>query len=208
MSQRRQPTKHDRLLKPSFRTLAHRWWPVLVWLGVIRLESTDFASANNTSSVLYTVIAAVVPHVDESFVSRLDEILRKTGHFAGYGILSALVFLALKNTNRDRLRLLLRRTWGTCWRDFWRWDWVLLGMLVTVVTAAADEIHQTFIPSRTGAMAGRGARHLRCGGASGDHLLAIAASFQSPSRPCRTARAFLHAIVSVRWLHRPQKAPP
>ena len=36
-------------------------------------------------------------------------------------------------------------------RDFWRWDWALLGMLVTVVTAAADEIHQTFIPSRTGA---------------------------------------------------------
>ncbi|MFI5117970.1 MAG: VanZ family protein [Terriglobales bacterium] len=138
------------MLTPSFRALAHRWWPVLVWLGVIRLESTDFASANNTSSVLYTVIAAVVPHVDESFVSRLDEILRKTGHFAGYGILSALVFLALKNTNCDRLRLLLRRSGGICWRDFWRWDWALLGMLVTVVTAAGDEIHQSFIPSRTG----------------------------------------------------------
>jgi VanZ family protein len=35
-------------------------------------------------------------------------------------------------------------------RDFWRWDWALLGMLVTVVTAAADEIHQSFLPSRTG----------------------------------------------------------
>lgn len=137
-------------LKPSFRALAHRWWPVLVWLGVIRLESTDMASASNTSSVLYTVIAAVVPQVDESFVSQLDGILRKTGHFAGYGILSALVFLALKNTNRDRLRPLLCRPWGIYLRDFWRWDWVLLGMLVTVVTAAADEIHQTFIPSRTG----------------------------------------------------------
>jgi VanZ family protein len=151
VSPARQPSKRDRLLKPSFRALAHRWWPVLIWLGVIRLESTDFASANNTSSVLYTVIAAVVPHVDESLVSRLDEILRKTGHFAGYGILSVLVFLALKNTNHDWLRLLLRRPWGICWRDFWRWDWVLLGMLVTVVIAVADEIHQSFIPSRTGA---------------------------------------------------------
>jgi VanZ family protein len=138
------------LLTPSFRALAHRWWPVLVWLGVIRLESTDFASANNTSSVLYTLIAAVIPHVSEGFVSQLDEILRKTGHFAGYAILSGLVFLALKNTNCDRLRLLLPRPWGTCWSDFWRWDWALLGMLFTVVTAAADEIHQAFIPSRTG----------------------------------------------------------
>jgi VanZ family protein len=108
------------------------------------------ASASNTSGVLYTVIAAVVPQVDESFVSQLDEILRKTGHFAGYGILSALVFLALKNTNHDRLRHLSRPAWGSYLRDFWRWDWVLLGVLVTIVTAAADEIHQSFIPSRTG----------------------------------------------------------
>jgi VanZ family protein len=130
--------------------LAHRWWPVLVWLGVIRLESTDMASASNTSGLLYRVIAAVVPRVDESFVSQLDEILRKTGHFAGYGILSVLVFLALRNTNCDRLSTLLPRPWGIHWRDFWRWDWALLGMLVTVVTAAADEIHQSFLPSRTG----------------------------------------------------------
>ena len=149
VSEARPSLDHVRL-KPSFRTLSHRWWPVLVWLGVIRLESTDLASANNTTGVLYTVIAAVVPQVEECFVSRLDEILRKTGHFAGYGILSVLVFLALKNTNYDRLRSVFSRPWGIYWRDYWRWDWVLLGMLVTVVTAAFDEIHQTFIPSRTG----------------------------------------------------------
>ena len=108
------------------------------------------ASASNTSNVLYTVIAAVAPHVDETFVSQLDEVLRKIGHFAGYGILSVLVFLALKNTNYDRLRPLLSRSWGMYWRDFWRSDWALLGMMVTIVTAAFDEIHQTFIPSRTG----------------------------------------------------------
>ena len=150
MSQARQPSKGDGLLKPSFRTLAHRWWPVLVWLGVIRLESTDYASASNTSGVLYTVIAAVVPQVEESFVSQLDEILRKIGHFAGYAILSALVFLALRYTNYDRLRPLLRRPWGIYFRDFWRWNWALFGMLVTVATAAADEFHQSFLPSRTG----------------------------------------------------------
>ncbi len=115
------------------------------------MESTDFASANNTSSLLYRVIASVFPRVDESLVNWLDAILRKTGHFVGYAILSGLVFLALKNINQDRFRPLLRRPWGTYLRDFWRWDWAVLGMLVTVVTAAADEIHQTFIPSRTGA---------------------------------------------------------
>ncbi len=137
-------------MKPSFRSLVRNWWPVVVWLGVIRAESTDTASAANTTTVLYKLIATVAPHVDPLFVERLDEVLRKTGHFCGYAILSALVFLALRNTNRDRLRSLLQRRWGSCLRDLWRSEWALLGILVTVVTGSFDEIHQTFIPSRTG----------------------------------------------------------
>jgi len=123
---------------------------VVVWLGVIRVESTDMASAHNTSFVLYQVLSVVAPHVRHEFVELLNEILRKTGHFLGYGLLSALVFFALRNTNRDRLRPLLRRPWGIYLRDWWRGEWVVIGILFTIATAALDEIHQTFIPSRTG----------------------------------------------------------
>ena len=138
------------MLKSSHRSLVRNWWMVLVWLGLIRLESTDMASAHNTSTVLYAVIRIIAPHVDPSLVAQLDAVLRKTGHFLGYGILSALVFLALRNTNRDRLYAVLRRPWGIYLRDLWRPEWVLIGMLVTVITASYDEIHQTFIPSRSG----------------------------------------------------------
>ncbi len=138
------------MLKPSVRSLVRNWWLVIVWLGIIRLESTDMASAHNTSNLLYNVISFVAPRVDPAFVSQLDEVLRKTGHFLGYGILSALVFLALRNTNRDRVRALLTRSWGIHLRDLWRMEWVVIGMLTTIVTASYDEIHQTFIPSRTG----------------------------------------------------------
>jgi VanZ family protein len=123
---------------------------VLVWLGVIRVESTDMASAADTSSVLYHVLRVVSPHIDPGFVAWLDEILRKTGHFLGYGILSALVFLALRNTNRDRVHALLPRTWGIHLRDLWRMEWAAIAVLFTIATASCDEIHQTFIPSRTG----------------------------------------------------------
>jgi VanZ family protein len=123
---------------------------VLVWLGVIRAESTDMASAGNTSVVLYKVISLVAPHVNPPFVEELNTVLRKTGHFLGYGILGVLVFFALRNTNRDRLRAFLRRPWGICWRDLWRAEWVFIALLFTIVTASYDEIHQTFIPSRTG----------------------------------------------------------
>ena len=108
------------------------------------------ASAHNTSAVLYTVLAAVVPKIQPTVVARLDEVLRKSGHFLGYGILGALVFLALRNTHRDRLRPLLKRPWGIYRRDWWSGEWALIGILFTIATAAYDEIHQSFIPSRTG----------------------------------------------------------
>ncbi len=123
---------------------------MVFWLGVIRAESTDAASSANTGTLLYKVISTLAPHVEPSFVELLNAVLRKTGHFLGYAILSALVLLALRNTNRDRLRDVLRRPWGIYRRDYWRAEWALLGILLTVVTAAFDEIHQTFIPSRTG----------------------------------------------------------
>ena len=104
--------------------LAHRWWPVLVWLGVIRLESTDFASANNTSTVLYTVIAAVAPQVQVVLCVSARRSPAQDGTFHRLRHPSGLVFLALKNTNYDRLRPLLQRPWGSYWRDFWRWEWV------------------------------------------------------------------------------------
>jgi VanZ family protein len=138
------------VLTPTSKSLLRNWWPVVFWLGVIRAESTDTASSANTGALLYKVIATVAPHVEPSLVDQLNAVLRKTGHFVGYAILSALVVLALRNTNRDRLRNVLQRPWGIYLRDYWRREWALLGILLTVVTAAFDEIHQTFIPSRTG----------------------------------------------------------
>ena len=108
------------------------------------------ASAHNTTNLLYDVLSFVAPRIKPHIVEQLDELLRKTGHFLGYGILSVLVFLALRNTNRDRLRPILQRPWGIYLRDFWRAEWLCIGILATIVTAAYDEIHQTFIPSRTG----------------------------------------------------------
>jgi len=91
-----------------------------------------------------------VPGVSPAFIEQLNAVLRKTGHFVGYAILSALVFFALRNTARDRLQKLRQRPWGIHLRDYWRLEWAWLGVLLTIVTAAFDEIHQTFIPSRTG----------------------------------------------------------
>jgi VanZ family protein len=130
--------------------IARNWWSVAAWLGVIRLESTSYASAGNTFRLLYHLFYSVFGRVDPQFVFELDHVLRKSGHFIGYAILSGLTFLALRNTHRDRMRDDLQRSWGTRLGDWWQVEWALIAMLLTAVTASLDEIHQTFLPSRSG----------------------------------------------------------
>lgn len=121
-----------------------------VWLVVIRLESTDYASSTNTFGLLYLVVRTIFGRIDPVVLLTINGILRKSGHFIGYAILSWLVFLALKYTHRDRLKPVLQRRWGVFFRDYWQFDWALIAVLFTVITASLDEIHQSFLPSRTG----------------------------------------------------------
>jgi VanZ family protein len=121
-----------------------------VWLVIIRLESTDYASSTATFGLLYKVFTLIFGRVDPRLLVVLNEVLRKSGHLIGYAILSLLVFLALKHTHRDRLKPLLQRTWGSFFRDTWQFDWAMIAVLFTLMTAALDEIHQTFLSSRTG----------------------------------------------------------
>ena len=138
------------MLRPSFKALTRNWWPVAVWLVIIRLESTDYASAGNTFGLLYNVGTMIFGRVDPRLLSVLNEVLRKSGHFIGYAVLGLLVFRALKHTHRDRLKPVLQRTWGTFFRDVWQFDWALIAVLFALITASLDEIHQTFLPSRMG----------------------------------------------------------
>ncbi len=137
-------------MKPSLGIIARNWWPVAVWLGVIRLESTGYASSRNTFRLLYQISSFLFGRVNYQFVFEMDHVLRKSGHFIGYAVLSGLTFLALRNTYRDRIQSSLQRPWGRSLADLWRVEWSLFAILLTVVTASMDEIHQTFLPSRSG----------------------------------------------------------
>lgn len=130
--------------------LVHRWWPVAVWLVVLRLESTNYASSTSTFGLVYGLAIAIFGRVDPQVLLALNGVLRKSGHFIGYAILSLLVFRALKYTQHDRLRLVLQRRWGLFFRDLWRPDWSGIAVLLTLVAAALDELHQATLASRSG----------------------------------------------------------
>jgi len=65
--------------------------------------------------------------------------LRKTGHFAGYGMISLVLFRAFRLTLRNAATRLDKGLASH-----------VLAIAATFLIAGADEIHQSFLPNRTG----------------------------------------------------------
>lgn len=116
--------------------LFRAWWPAIVWIGLITFESTDYLSAQNTSSILYNLLTRIFGQINYYDFEYWHHYLRKTGHVVGYAMLGLLLLRGLWMTfgNRaDRMRLLPVFAW-----------------IGTALVAAMDEWHQSYIPSRTG----------------------------------------------------------
>ena len=113
--------------------LLRNWLPVILWTGLIVLESAIGSSAN-TGSLLYRFLTRFLGHIDAATFAVVHHAIRKTGHFIGYGILGLLWFRAFANTFSAATRF-------KC---------AVLGVACTFVVGSLDELHQTFSPARTG----------------------------------------------------------
>jgi len=121
---------------PHGRSSLRTWLPVAVWLLLIALESTSAASADNTGSLLSGLFRMALPgRIGDQLFGLVHFLLRKGGHFFGYGIGGLLFFRAL------------RRTAG-----HWSLALAAWSVVLTAVVAALDEYQQTFLPSRTGSL--------------------------------------------------------
>jgi len=110
------------------------WLPVAVGICVIALESTEWAGADNTSHPFRWVFQLLFGHVSDARWLIVHALIRKSGHFIGYGLIG----LAW-----------LRAWWMTLPHSRFMHD-AMLGLLGTATIASADEFHQTFLPNRTG----------------------------------------------------------
>jgi VanZ family protein len=113
------------------------WIAAILWLIVIAIESTNLASSNNTSRILYPLLHFLFG-IDLKHFEHLHFYIRKGGHVFGYGLLSILLFRAWRET----LPILNGVRWTLRWAS--------LSVIGTAVVASLDEWHQSFIPSRTG----------------------------------------------------------
>jgi VanZ family protein len=131
-----QGPNRDRL---GFGHLASAWIPVAFCVLVIAGESTVYFGADRTSGPLQRFLEFFFGHFTQPQWSRLHLIIRKCGHFTGYGLLSISWFRAFWMTFRTSASTNHRLAAAHS-----------LAMLGTLVVASCDEFHQTFLPNRTG----------------------------------------------------------
>lgn len=107
-------------------------WPVL-WMVLIFISSHQPAGVSGGISSafareLFAWAAAVIPLEFEA----LHTLLRKSAHFFAYAVLALLLAYALKTSGLDMRRAMLFAFFGS------------------VLYAVSDEIHQLYIPGRSG----------------------------------------------------------
>ena len=110
------------------------WLPLLIWLGVIFLGSTDLMSAEHTSRFIVPFLRWLKPDISPETLLSVHFVVRKFVHLGEYAVLALLLFRAV-----------------VCVANL-TWSLWLLGVsiwIVCVVFATTDEFHQSFVRSRT-----------------------------------------------------------
>lgn len=124
-------------MTPHQKDILKLWLFAGLWLAVIAIESTTYLSSDNTSRFLYPIFHYLFGMGWRQFAV-WHHYIRKTGHFVGYFILSLLLFRAWKATLRQP--------------SLWALRWSAIAFFMSATVASMDEWHQTYLPSRTGAI--------------------------------------------------------
>lgn len=128
----------------SFVNTVFVWLPVAVMLVVIVRESTEGFSGLHTSAWLRPLWQGVFGPMEDSRWEWTHHLIRKTGHFVGYGTLGLCWLRGWLLTWMDRFR----RRAAAAWRG---WS-LTMAIWCTAMVASCDELHQTWLPDRTGVM--------------------------------------------------------
>ena len=112
---------------------------LVLWMGFIfSMSSENAEKSSNTSGQTIRVVLSTVPEFEKqpeevkvNIIEELQFIVRKSAHFIGYmilGILASGLILQYENINKK----------------------YPLAFLICVIYAISDEIHQLFVPGRSG----------------------------------------------------------
>lgn len=112
------------------------WAAVLFWMMLLFSFSSQVAEESNQLSmgmteIIVKIVENVVPEVDLDLKS-FNNTLRKAVHFLAYLVLGILFCILLRGNGFHGLRC------------------IMLAMVICVLFAVTDELHQLFVPGRGG----------------------------------------------------------
>ena len=102
------------------------WTPLLLWLILLLVFSTDSFSPDETSKIVVTLLRAVFPGLSPDQLLFWHSVIRKTAHVTGYFVLAVFTYRCLKREQHDLMQP------------------KLLTLCLVVFAAGFDEIHQGF----------------------------------------------------------------
>jgi VanZ family protein len=111
-----------------------RWLPVVAWAGLIWTFSTDWFSGSGTGWILVPLLEDVLPWLGQEQIQLAHAGIRKLAHMTEYAVLALLLFRALHDARRPARSS------------------AAIALALSVAWAVIDEIHQSFVPSRTAAV--------------------------------------------------------
>src|SRR5262245_4978607 len=122
------------LLFPSKSSSKRVWLPLIAWMVVIFLFSTDRFSAANTAGIIKSILSFLFPSMTSPQLDFWHGVVRKAGHVTEYSILALLA-----------------------WRAFVLHPWIglkakLCAAAFVLAFALSDEFHQAFVASRTSSL--------------------------------------------------------
>lgn len=117
----------------AMRNALKPWWPVLLWMGLIFVVSTDLGSFQHTSRFIGPFLRWLNPDISPEAVQQVQFLVRKAAHFTEYGILALLTLRAVRQSRPHQHNL---KAAG-------------LALLISAAYATSDEFHQSLVPSRT-----------------------------------------------------------
>jgi VanZ family protein len=117
----------------NWRGRFFRYAPLILWIGVIFVASSNTGSMSNTSRFIRPLLEFLFPGTPEEILVVYHGYIRKFAHFAEY---SGLAFFAS------------RAFYGSA-NKWLRKFWYVFALALIVLVATADETNQSFLASRT-----------------------------------------------------------
>jgi VanZ family protein len=113
------------------------WLPVLIWMTLVFSASADAQSYRHSSIYFEPLLRWLFPHMPQSQIEAIHHAFRKCCHLTEYAILAWLLWRAIRKPVKNDPRP-------------WLWPEAGLALAIVFLYSASDELHQVFVPTRTG----------------------------------------------------------